>query len=61
MTDEELQAQIATLQNQQSLQTQALIHELCGQWTGFPSAEADLYALSPELEGQLTLNPPVVA
>ena len=61
MTQEEQQAQITTLQNQQALLTQALVAALEGRWTGEASVEAYLYAISPGLQGTLTADPPVVS
>jgi hypothetical protein len=41
--------------------TQALIAMLEGNWVGAPpSAEANVYALNPWLQGRLVLDPPVV-
>ena len=59
MTDDE-QAQITTLQQQQSLFTQALVAALAGKWTGSGSVEAYLYALDPNLQGTLDVDAPVV-
>jgi hypothetical protein len=60
VTDDE-QAQITTLQQQQSLFTQALVAALAGRWTGGPtSVEAFLYALDPQLQGTLDVDAPVV-
>ena len=59
--DEETNARLTQLENQQALVTQALIAALQGQWVGAPpSVEAFLYALNPTLQGTLTLDPPVV-
>lgn len=52
--------QITQLQQQQALQTQALINALEGRWTGADSVEAIVYALNPEVEGTLTPDPPVL-
>lgn len=46
-------AQIAQLQAQQSLFTQALVAMLQGKWTGESSVEALLYALDPGLTGHV--------
>jgi hypothetical protein len=59
VTDDE-QAQITTLQQQQSLFTQALVAALAGKWTGAGSVEAYLYALDPNLQGMLDVDAPVV-
>lgn len=57
----EQDARINTLEQQQALLTQALAAALSGQWVGAPpSVEAFLYALSPTLQGNLVLDPPVV-
>jgi len=55
MTEE----QITTLQQQQSLFTQALKAALEGRWTGEASVEAYLYALDPLMTGTLHLDYPV--
>ena len=61
MTNEELEATITQLQQQVEFLTQALIAMLEGNWVGAPpSAEANLYALNPWLQGKLELDPPVV-
>jgi len=52
--------QITQLQNQQGLQTQALVNALEGRWVGANSVEAIIYALNPGLQGQLTPDPPVL-
>jgi len=52
-------AQITTLQQQQSLFTQALKAALEGHWTGAGSVEAFLYALDPNLQGSVSPDPPV--
>jgi len=57
MTDTD--AQIAQLQAQQALFTQALVAMLNGTWTGAGSVEALTYALDPAIQGTLTLDPPV--
>ena len=59
--EEALHARINQLEAQQAIMTQALIAALQGQWVGFPSVEAHLYALNPGLEGTLTPDPPVVS
>ena len=62
MTEEDqTTAQIAQLQAQQSLMTQALIAALEGRWVGADSVEANLYAINPTLQGTLQLDPPVVS
>jgi hypothetical protein len=53
-------AQIATLQNQTSLFTQALKAAVEGRWVGAGSVEAFLYALDPNLQGTVTPDPPVL-
>ena len=61
MTEEEALARIVQLENQQALMTQALAAALSGQWVGAPpSVEAFLYAINPNLQGTLVLDPPVV-
>ena len=61
MTEEEAHARITTLEHQQALMTQALAAALSGQWVGAPpSVEAFLYAINPNLQGTLVLDPPVV-
>lgn len=55
----ETDAQIAQLQNQQSLLTQALVSLLEGRSVGADSLEAYLYAINPNLQGTLELDPPV--
>jgi hypothetical protein len=52
-------AQITTLQQQQSLLTQALAAAVSGKWTGAGSVEAFLYALDPNLQGTITPDVPV--
>jgi hypothetical protein len=52
-------AQIAQLQAQQALFTQALVAMLNGIWTGADSVEALTYALNPSLTGTLSLDVPV--
>ena len=61
MTDEEAQAQITQLQQQQSFLTRALAAALAGRWTGEDSVEAWLYAIDPTLQGMLQPNPPSYA
>jgi hypothetical protein len=61
MTEEELAAAATTLQNQQALFVQALAAALEGRWVGDASCEGYLYAISPDLQGMLTADPPVVA
>ncbi|MBV9326127.1 MAG: hypothetical protein JO352_20370 [Chloroflexi bacterium] len=63
MTDDnQIDARLTTLQQQQALLTQALAAALQGQWTGAPpSVEAFLYAIDPNLPGTLILDPPLVA
>lgn len=58
--DTETSAAITTLQQQQSLFTQALVAALAGKWTGAGSVEAYLYALDPNLQGTLEVDTPVV-
>lgn len=60
MTDTDTSAQITQLQQQQSLFTAAMAAALAGKWTGEGSVEAYLYALDPGLQGQLSVDPPVV-
>lgn len=52
-------AQIAQLQQQQALFTQALKATLEGRWVGAESVEALLYALDPHIQGTVTPDPPV--
>lgn len=52
-------AQIAQLQQQQSLFTQAMQSMVEGRWTGADSVEAYLYALNPYAEGTLNPDTPV--
>jgi hypothetical protein len=59
MTDQDLTAQITQLQHQQALFTQIIAAQLQGIWTGAGSAEAFLYALSPDMTGTLSLDVPV--
>lgn len=62
MDDEEVMALLTTLQQQQALQTQAIMAALEGKWIGAPpSVEAFLYALDPGLQGAITPKPPVVS
>jgi tRNA1(Val) A37 N6-methylase TrmN6 len=59
MTDEETQAQIVQLQQQQALLTQALAAALAGRWTGgADTVEGYLFAIDPNLEGLIVANPP---
>lgn len=60
MSDDQ-EARITTLQTQQSIMTRALVAALEGRWQGEDSVEAWLYALSPDLQGQLQPDPPVIA
>jgi hypothetical protein len=60
MTEDELQAAVTTLQQQQAMFTQALCAALAGRWTGEGSVEAHLYALDPDLFGTLDVDAPVV-
>ena len=61
MNEDETNAKLTQLEQQQALLTQALVAALEGQWTGAPpSVEAFLYAINPTLQGTLTLDPPVV-
>jgi len=53
-------AQIAMLQQQQGLFTQALKAAVEGRWVGAGSVEAFLYALDPNLQGSVTPDPPVL-
>lgn len=59
MTTQDESGDITQLQNQQALQTQALVNALEGRWTGADSVEAILYALNPALQGTLTPDPPI--
>lgn len=59
MTQDDIQAQLTQLQQQQALFTQIIKAQLEGMWTGAGSAEAFLYALDPTMTGQLTLDTPV--
>jgi len=56
---DETQAQITQLQQQQSLFTQSLRAMIEGRWTGANSAEAFLFALDPNLQGQVNPDPPI--
>lgn len=60
MTDDQTQAQITQLQQQQALTVQAMVAALAGKWQGEGSVEAFLYAIDPGLQGQLSVDPPVV-
>ena len=53
-------AQITQLQQQQALFTQALAAAVSGKWVGAGSVEAFLYALDPQLQGNVTPDPPVL-
>lgn len=55
----EQSAQITQLQQQQALTVQALAALLQGRSIGADSVEAFLYAIDPQLQGTLTLDPPV--
>lgn len=55
----EVDAQIAQLQAQQALFTQALVKMLEGVWSGADSVEALTYALNPNLTGTISLDIPV--
>lgn len=59
MTEQDLNAQITQLQQQQALFTQIIAAQLQGRWVGADSAEAFLYALDPNMQGTLELDPPV--
>jgi hypothetical protein len=56
-----LQRAIDALQQQQALQTQALLHAIRGEWDaaqyGSHSAEAFLVALNPGLQGKVNAIP----
>jgi hypothetical protein len=59
MSDDQT-AQIAQLQQQQSLFTQSLKAMLEGRWhAGANTVEGLLYALDPQMTGTLTLDVPV--
>jgi len=59
MTDEEVQAQITQLQQQQHAMTRALKAAVEGRWVGeADSVEGHLIALDPGLSGQIAANPP---
>jgi hypothetical protein len=58
-TEEEYQAQITQLQQQQALFTQIIAAQLQGRWQGEASAEAFLYALDPNIQGTLSLDIPI--
>lgn len=57
MSDED-QAAITQLQTQQMYLTRAMKAACEGRWQGEDSVEAWLYAISPDLQGQVTPNPP---
>lgn len=59
MTQQDLEAQITQLQQQQAIFTRIIAAQLQGLWTGEDSAEAWLYALDPTLVGTLTLDVPL--
>jgi shikimate kinase len=54
-------ARIAQLQTQQALLTQAMAAALEGRWQGAGSVEAYLYAIAPDMQGQLAPDPPSYA
>ena len=59
-TEEEYQAQIAQLQQQQAMFTQMMACALQGKWTaGADTVEGLLYALDPNMTGTLSLDPPL--
>ena len=60
MSDDDQDARVTQLQQQQSLMTQALVAALEGRWQGAGSVEAFLYALDPGLQGTLEPDPPVL-
>ena len=53
-----IEERLGTLDAQQALLTDSLSRMLQGQWTGFPSLEADLEALAPGIE--LDPHPPLL-
>ena len=57
----QLQCAIEQLQQQQALQTQALLHAIRGEWDaaqfGAESAEAYVVALNPALQGKVNAVP----
>lgn len=59
MNEEDINAQIAQLQAQQSIFTQSLVAMLSGKWTGAESVEALTYALNPNLQGTINFDTPV--
>lgn len=59
MSQEDLNAQITQLQNQQAIFTRIIAQQLQGKWSGEDSAEAWLYALDPSLTGTLVLDTPI--
>jgi hypothetical protein len=61
MSQDDDQAQITQLQQQQQFLTRALMAACAGRWQGEDSVEAWLYAIDPALQGQLTVNPPAYA
>lgn len=58
LTADQVSARLTQLENQQALLTQALAAALQGNWTGAGSVEAFLYAISPQMQGQVQANPP---
>jgi hypothetical protein len=54
-----MSAELDQLRAQQQLLTDSLAKMLQGQWVGFPSVEANLYALDPNMQGSVTPDPPV--
>ena len=62
MTDEEVQAQITQLQQQQHAMTRALKAAVEGRWVGeADSVEGWLVSLDPGLSGNIQSNPPSYA
>jgi hypothetical protein len=61
MTQEDLEARIAQLQQQQALFTASLRAMLQGEWAAGPATvEAYLYALDPNMQGNVELDVPVI-
>jgi hypothetical protein len=58
MEQSDEQAAIAQLQTQQMYLTRALAAACAGRWRGEDSVEAWLYAIDPNLQGMLAVNPP---
>lgn len=59
--DADQDAKITQLQQQQSLFTQALKSMLQGEWSGgATTVEAFLYALDPNMQGNVELDIPVI-